>query len=548
MKRGVIGIVTALFFLFLFFQPVSGAVGVINRPPVVSPAPILYLIEGQDDGNSVIDLSDYARDPEGERLEFSFDEKDVFVSEIIDCSIASSRLICEIPKKEGTLSLEITVSDREKSSVLSIPVDVLPATAFGETGGSYSGSINSPPKADAGDDIQAFSNQVVILDGSGTYDLDNNIPAITEAYEWYYNKEIIGKGRVIEAAFANTGSHEVFLKVTDSKGASSTDKVIVKVTKKKSCRNSDAVYFPQDTGCNDKWPSKEGKSISINSEINSCSLFEVCDDSADYVVRDSIFCCKDREMKDENKQAACDYAVKYSGNSQKKCQAIYVIQSLGVNAIYMNDYFEAEMCCYGEESLCSSQQYLYKAKPVPVTRFPTNDFRCYNTKNSRDKGYWISDLKIDRNNIALSDVPAHVSINILGTGTCVDYSAALTTLLRKIGYRKDEVYTIETPTHAYNLVRFPYDRKYTVVDTTGNNNPAVIFGKTPSQGQRGFDYCSNIKKCYNDKGSSLCPTPEWIYGCENAKISYFRKISYSIAKIKTTFGSFFRIVGEEMTR
>jgi len=130
----------------------------------------------------------------------------------------------------------------------------------------------------------------------------------------------------------------------------------------------------------------------------------------------------------------------------------------------------------------------------------------------------------------------------------VDYSAALTTLLRKLGYKKNEVYTVESPTHAYNMVRFPYDRKYTVVDTTGNNNPAVILGETPSSLLFGFDYCGEIKKCYNDKGPTLCPNQQDIYGCENTKVSFTMKTYYTFQKAKNAVGSFFTAIKEEVTR
>jgi len=109
----------------------------------------------------------------------------------------------------------------------------------------------------------------------------------------------------------------------------------------------------------------------------------------------------------------------------------------------------------------------------------------------------------------LHDAPTHASINLLSTGTCVDYSFALTTLLRKIGYKKDEVYTVETKDHSFTLVKLDGDLKYTAIDTTGNNYAIVIGGKP-----QGYDYCSEMKHCYNDLGELDCPGLSEVIGCE----------------------------------
>jgi hypothetical protein len=57
-------------------------------------------------------------------------------------------------------------------------------------------------------------------------------------------------------------------------------------------------------------------------------------------------------------------------------------------------------------------------------------------------GYWNSDTNYRSNSDSVTDVPVHASIERLSTGTCVDYSFALTTFLRKIGYSKDDVMAI----------------------------------------------------------------------------------------------------------
>ena len=185
----------------------------------------------------------------------------------------------------------------------------------------------------------------------------------------------------------------------------------------------------------------------------------------------------------------------------------------------MKDYLEVEMCCRGVTELCTNQKNLYSARPLPRTGNDLSKLKCINSPNNNPPGEWTSDSKLELNNIALQDVPAHVSLNVISSGTCVDYGFSLLTLLRKAGYNKDEVYLAEAPNHAYNLVKLPLDKKYTVVDTTGNNDPAIIFGKTPL----GYKYCESIQKCYNDNGEALCPTLQEIYGCENVKQNLAQK-------------------------
>ena len=186
------------------------------------------------------------------------------------------------------------------------------------------------------------------------------------------------------------------------------------------------------------------------------------------------------------------------------------------SATYMKDYFDAEMCCKGVEALCPSASYLYTPQPLPEY---LKGVKCPNTPENSPNGVWKSDTRLELNEIALFDAPAHTSLNIIKTGTCVDYSFSLTTLLRKVGYKSDEIYTVEAYNHAYNLVKLPFDNKYTLVDTTGNNDPAIIFGHVPL----GYDYCENIKTCYNDNGEALCPSFDNIYGCENAKQSIVKQ-------------------------
>jgi hypothetical protein len=88
---------------------------------------------------------------------------------------------------------------------------------------------NSPPVADAGDDRTieqaTLAGTEVPLDGSGSYDLDNNIVS----YEWYEGEVLLGSGEIIQYTF-QLGTHAVTLVVTDAYGETDEDEVVIIVT------------------------------------------------------------------------------------------------------------------------------------------------------------------------------------------------------------------------------------------------------------------------------------------------------------------------------
>ena len=506
----------------------------INLAPVWSNLEDLTVSSNQFNLNNLINLNNYVTDQESESLTISFaDSTLIFSSSIIDCYISNSILNCNSPKKTGSTTITVKAFDGEKSSTKSFQIEVL--QSFG-TSSVVGVASNTAPIADAGTDIIVYPNQQFILDASKSYDKEKNIPSISSAYSWYENQQKIGEGVLLKKSYPSKGTHKIILQVKDSSGAPSTDSITIHVINKKQCKSSQTVYFPIDTKCDSKWPSKEIEIININSPIYSCNLFEVCSEDIDYVIEDAIDCCDGTPLQDSEKANACNFANQYSNKNAEKCKSLYLVKSLGVSAVYMQDYFEGEMCCYAVESLCNNPLNLYTARPIPNSDalLDTKNMACPNTPSNNKVGSWISDTKIELNNVALSDVPTHVSINQLSTGTCVDYSAALTTLLRKSGYRKDDVYTVEADTHAYNLVRLPGDKKYTIVDVTGNND-GLKLGSVPS----GYDYCKNIKNCYNDMGESICPRLKEINGCENVKESLTQKTTVITTKLSDIFGNIY---------
>ena len=487
----------------------STDLGLINSPPLTSPIP-------QISSPFNLDLKAYATDPESQELFFAFQQtQDLsYSSSISACTIIDSMLSCQPAQSQGAETIQVIVSDGVKSSTLDVSIITQQASQQ---------ELNLPPIAAAGEDIVAYSGQRIILDASKSTDPDNDLIYQDSSFVWKHNNLVIGRGVTLLKRFDSPGGYTVELEVTDSAGLTSKDTVSVFIQNKNRCRNTTASYFPQDTICDNKWPSHQGELIAINSRSQSCDLIEVCDESTDYIIEDAIDCCDGSPLKDSRKAGACNFANKYSQGSQKRCQGIYLIKGIGDNAIYMQDYFEAEMCCYAVESICTKPANFYKAKPLPRTQKQQNvqNIFCKTTPANRILGNWYSDTVLSYNNIALQDLHAGATINVLATGTCVDYSVALVTLLRKIGYTQDEVFVAEASNHAYTLIRLPLDRKFHFADTTGNNAPSIILGSTP----RGYSYCENLMACYNDHGKQLCPELKSIVGCEGIKEPFTKQAS-----------------------
>ena len=382
------------------------------------------------------------------------------------------------------------------------------------------------------------------MDGSESFDVDGNLIFQDNSFLWKQDTRILGRGVTIDARFNQPGSYKVELEVTDQDGATGIDTMIITIQEKTHCKSTTTAYFPEDTICENKWPSNEGELIVINSRGYSCDLVEVCDPGLDPIIEDAINCCDGTPLTDPKKANACTFANKYSMGNTLRCEGIYLTKGVGDNAIYMQDYLEAEMCCYGVDAICTNPGNLYTANPIPKTKTSPVNIQCKTTPDKRVLGNWVSDTRLDLNNIALNDVHAGASLNVLSTGTCVDYGFSLLTLLRKAGYGKEDVLLAEAPNHAYNLVRLPLDRKYHIIDTTGNNAPSFVLGGTPY----GYDYCRNIVNCYNDYGKQLCPELKSIVGCEGISEGFVKQSSRIGFKTKEFVKGAISLVTEEAKR
>jgi len=243
-----------------------------------------------------------------------------------------------------------------------------------------------------------------------------------------------------------------------------------------------------------------------------------------------------------------------SDNEVKKCLVKNAIDKLSNSDVWLNGYYKGEICCDAKHKyasliasdldkfksamgsslrLCFEKSYMLKISDEKISLFDSEEEilnnpcsllsgggECVNCKPmscTSDK-VWKDDDDLSKNSCNFYEPPAHSSI-ILGTGTCTDYSVVLTTILRNLGLNDSEVYTVVNYKigHAYNIVKFPDDVKYTIVDTTGNNPNSMIDTKALAQGR--IKYCSYKDDydnfCVNDLGKYLCPDVKNVKGCED---------------------------------
>lgn len=332
------------------------------------------------------------------------------------------------------------------------------------------------------------------------------------------------------------GTHAIKFEVIDSLGMRASD-TRYEVNIKWCCALG--------TNCKTYWPKHEGPMVNTGNEIaHSCDIFEVCHPDLWQLAKEAIECCK---WKCSGRcHEKCNYA--YSEGEQlgttpeglnldglKKCAGLYIIYGFGKpeSAQYMSDYFWPEICCLGHPlclvGCCSADlgrcRCCYHSYTKNVDALP-----CRGGVSSTAPIGWISDVAMNKNSCTFSDLSAHMSIlgdqgivtsaSGINTGTCCDYANALATMLRIVGYKPDEVYANTGPGHCYNLVKFPQDDKFHIIDTTGNcyiplcgaggvieGEPYVPRDKTTCGPN--YPYCSYFD-CRNDMGMAPCPSA---YGC-----------------------------------
>jgi hypothetical protein len=339
---------------------------------------------------------------------------------------------------------------------------------------------------------------------------------------------VIGRTDTFESSNLSTGRHTVTLTITDSANFSATDTIELGIADPSVCSNVNPrpKYYPVDTPCQDTWPNA----------TSQCQEFEVCHPDLDYIVADAISCCDGTPRPG----SACAKALASSGGDKKRCRALYIIEAFGPEAGYMQGYALFKACCSGYPE-CTRTCGLGLAGTCAFRDgFNENVSNLSCRPEEWGLEAWRSDTNMSENSAVLGMFPTHATVNILHTGVCIDYAAALTTLLRKAGYNRTEALSTSStgydlpllgnhPGHAYNLVLLPNDSKYHFVDTTGNGEginldgvPHYFWFTGCFLGQsvriKVFDwwvrYCNKTDSIsYNDAGDFKTPEKETICGC-----------------------------------
>ncbi|MBI5227618.1 hypothetical protein HY988_03460 [Candidatus Micrarchaeota archaeon] len=340
---------------------------------------------------------------------------------------------------------------------------------------------------------------------------------------------------VVSVTFSGTGLFILTVTAKDNYSATSSRTISIQVDPNAACSATGAKYYPSDTGCTDKWPNNGGAGIKYNSPIGACHAYEVCSNDLDYMNAEAESCCSGERIYSDNpqltrgydydKNAACDAAIdntKKKGamktldaaNSMKLCKASYLVYGIGSKAVYLKDYYLGETCCAEDKKLCDSKKYAYfqASNPWPESNIKFNSLYCSYTHyslvvtswNERKTGWWGSDTDPSKNNNAMVDAPAHSSVNIMNTGTCVDYSFVTATALRKSGFAANEIMSVRAPGHLYNAIWLPGDSRYTFIDTVGNSGGEFFSGPGWKWNNNMTTHCS-YDACSNDLGMRSCP-------------------------------------------
>ena len=295
-------------------------------------------------------------------------------------------------------------------------------------------------------------------------------------YLWWSNLDgIIESRESFQSRNLTPGWHTITLDVTDSHGSSASASIELGIAPQMVCSKVSPrpKYYPVDTPCQDIWPNGTAQ----------CQQIEVCHPDLDYIVVDAVRCCNGTAKPG----SACAYALANSAGDRKKCRGLYIIRAFGPDAIYMQGYALFKACCSGYPE-CTRTSWPSLAGTCSFREgFNQNVQNISCRPEEWGVAAWHSDTNMSLNSAVLGLFPTHATVNILRTGVCIDYAAALTTALRKAGYNRTEALTTSSkgydlpllgdhPGHAYNLVKLPGDDSYQIVDTTGNGEGINLGG------------------------------------------------------------------------
>ena len=237
--------------------------------------------------------------------------------------------------------------------------------------------------------------------------------------------------------------------------------------------------------------------IEVNSDgdwNDKRELFTVCHEDLTKFIDMSEDNCKDE---------------KASKDKYKTCLMNYILEEgLGLGAGFMKGYFAQEISCNGKTegaigyTKYCSEENKNKCSCIgskvhnPYLPLEYNELECRPKDQQENNQLWITDGPQwkTKNSCGFETIPAASSLLVLGTGTCQDYSFAATTLLRMSGFKKDEIYSVSNSGHAYNIVKKPGEKEFTIFDTTGNSPPFFGFENPPKEYCEIVGYINDFEK------------------------------------------------------
>jgi len=180
-----------------------------NQSPIAEAGANQSVVDADEDGEAQVVLNGSgSNDPDGTILAYRWFEDGVVIATGVTPTVV-------LGVGTHTIRLEVT-DDAAATATDVVVVTVTPPP-------------NTPPTADAGDDVRVIDEdedtEDVTLDGSGSSDPDGTIAT----YRWIENAVEIATGVTPTVAFA-VGTHTVTLEVTDDKGAVGADTVVIEVT------------------------------------------------------------------------------------------------------------------------------------------------------------------------------------------------------------------------------------------------------------------------------------------------------------------------------
>ena len=213
----------------------------------------------------------------------------------------------------------------------------------------------------------------------------------------------------------------------------------------------DPIGVPVDTPCTGGWPNHQGGTVDYNEDVHACDLFEVNKGVLLYAASMARDCCVSYHLNGVadpwchgHTKTAYDtsgLATALNYDNMRRCIGLYEIYGNGPEAEYMQGYYHNELDCghdkfagFGSgclgstwlEECCNGHHWYCTLGPVSCydgVHFNTGKLDCKEDVGSPSG--WANDIDLGRNGCCFSDLPAHVSMSILNTGTCVDYSLSL---------------------------------------------------------------------------------------------------------------------------